>query len=208
MPMVTNKLVSAIPLVLAASLSRAAVAEAPAVLSAAIATPEASWVSAWEAYRRGDFRGYIGSIAPAEHDECLCEITFLVGMASEAGMLSSAADLGELKAILRRHGAAELGPGSAGRAKDAPGLNGRKAIHAIPDKVGLYAEAMSWLRARDIAGRPPAWLSASLADLKVDGNGATASLGMFGTATFERAGEAWLLHLPAVCLKDLFRDER
>jgi hypothetical protein len=129
-------------------------------------------------------------------------------MASEAGMLSSAADLSELNVILRRHGAAELGPGSAGRAKDAPGLNGRKAIHAIQDKVGLYAEAMTWLRARRIAGRTPAWLSASIVVVKADGKSATASLGGFGTVTFERAGESWLIHPPAACLGDLFRDER
>ena len=202
----TTFLVSAVLLSLATLRPPLAAAEAPAPSTAA-ATPEAAWVGAREAYRRGDFSAYIASIAPAEHDECLCEITFLVGMAVDGGMLASPGDVRELNEILRRHGAAELGPGGPARDKDAPGLTGRKAIHAIKDKVGLYAEAMTWLRSRRIVGRVPAWLSASLSDLKVDGARATASLGQFGAVAFDQAGQAWLIHPPAVCLRDLFRDE-
>lgn len=97
------------------------------------ATPEAVWEKAKDAYRRGDFWTYIESVSPEGHDECICHISFYIGMAGDAGMLATR-EVTEMNEILRRNGMAELRLESSDAASnEKPGLFGRKAIHRIKD---------------------------------------------------------------------------
>src|SRR5678810_811834 len=68
------------------------------------ATPHAAWERARDAYRRGDFRTYIRTIAPEDHDECLCQMSKLLSAAIGAEALEAEEGLDELNEILERHG--------------------------------------------------------------------------------------------------------
>jgi hypothetical protein len=175
------------------------------------ATPEAVWEKAKDAYRRGGFRAYIESVSPESHGECICDVTYLVGMALGAGMLGSNQETKEMNEILRRYGVAEIRPGVPPDAdgQEKPGLRGRKAIHLIQDKVGLYAEMMTYPRRHKVGPGLRADLSVHLGDVRVDGAKATASRGPpFGAITFDKIGNSWFLHPDPECLDDIFRTEK
>jgi hypothetical protein len=75
-------------------------------------------------------------------------------------------------------------------------------VVGIADAVGLHAELMSYLRAHRLGPAVPAFLRAGLAELKIDGAGASASLGGFGSVGFDRLQEGWFIRLAPMCLDD------
>lgn len=165
------------------------------------ATPQAVWEAARAAYGSGDFRSFIRLNSPEAQEECLCgDLQFLIGFGAAGpdgpGPLGPG-EVKEMDAIARRHGLSGVKPGGD---PDRPGLWGRAAVRRIADKVGLYAELMGYLRAHRIGPAVPAFLRADLADVRVEGAVATASLGPFGSVRFDRLAEGWFIHLPPRCL--------
>jgi hypothetical protein len=183
---------------------------APPSRTAGAATPEAAWEQARAAYGRGDFRAYIESVSPDARDEEICGITFLMSMAwgdDESGRVPPKEK--GANNIMRRYGLTELPPNPDGaHSKPKPGLFGRQEIHLIEDKVGFYSEMMTYLSRSGIGPRVPAWLSAKLTEVRIEGTRATASgMSEFGEIGFDKLDNAWFIRPPVVCLDDLFRDE-
>jgi hypothetical protein len=193
--------------------ARGAEPEARATGAEGAATPLAAWQGARTAYGRRDFGAYFDAIAPDAHDECLCDVTYLLAEAFGNGVLGTPEHYKELhykelNEILRRHKVAEVWPDREPPADgDAPGLFGKRSIHAIPDKAGVFVEVMRWLASHGIGPRVPAWLAADLSDVTTTGitATATASGGIMKTIHFEKVGETWKIKLPPLCLNDLFR---
>jgi hypothetical protein len=140
------------------------------------ATPEAVWEKARAAYREGDFRTFIGMMAPAAHDECLCDVSYLLGMAFQAERLTSDQDMKELNVILRKYGMEELRLGvPPGKDKnEKPSLRGRTGIHLIQDKAGVYSDVMTFLRKHKVGPALSADMSVGITEVKIDGTRATA----------------------------------
>jgi hypothetical protein len=184
---------------------------APPPRQAGAATPQVAWEQARIAYGQGDFRTFIESVSPDARDEQICQIAFLMAMAwgdDESGRVSP--EEKGANEIMRRYGLTELPPKpAAADSKQQPGLSGPRAIHRIEDKVGFYSEMMTYLSRNAIGPTVPAWLSAELTDVKITGAKATANGGsQFGEISFDKQANAWLIHPPPVCLKDLPRDEQ
>ncbi|HEU4383098.1 MAG TPA: cupin domain-containing protein [Anaeromyxobacteraceae bacterium] len=164
-------------------------------------TPPAVWEAARAAYGAGEFRVFIRLVSPEAHDECLCEVAFLLAFAAgDGGGPIGPAEVKEIDGIARRFGLSGL---EAGRDPGKPGLGGKASIHRIADKVGLYAEMMGYLRAHRMGPVVPAYLRAELVDLKIDGQSAVARLGELGNMGFDLLGEGWFIHPAPRCLDDL-----
>jgi hypothetical protein len=186
-------------------------AAAPPSRAAGAATPEAAWEQARTAYERGDFHAYIESVSPEARDEEICYITYLMSMVwgdGESGRVPP--NVQRANEILRRYGMTELPPAPDGaNGNPKPGLFGRQAINLIEDKVGFYSEMMTYLSNNRIGPRVPAWLSAKLTEVEIEGTRATANrMSEFGAIGFDKLDNAWFIHPSAVCLDDLFRDKQ
>lgn len=173
--------------------------------------PTAAWEKAREAYRRGDFRTYITTIAPEAHDECLCQMSKLLSAAIGAEALEAEEGLDDLNEILERHGVMNYeAPAFRADSLNAPGLWGRAALGRIRDKVGLYYDVMRYMRKEKVGPDLPALFSLKLSHLVVDGSRATARLSgsprlkpEARRIDFERRGESWYVKLPPLCLRNM-----
>jgi len=117
---------------------------------------EAAWTQAREAYRRGDFRTYITTIAPEAHDECLCQMSKLLSAAIGAEALEAEEGLDDLNEILERHGVLNYeAPAHRADSLNVPGLWGRAALGRIRDKVGLYQDVMRYMRKEKVGPELP-----------------------------------------------------
>jgi hypothetical protein len=172
---------------------------------------EAAWTKARDAYRQGDFRTYITTIAPEAHDECLCQMSKLLSAAIGAEALEAEEGLDDLNEILERHGVLNYeAPAHRADSLKVPGLWGRAALGRIQDKVGLYHDVMRYLRKEKVGPELPPLLALRLNGLVVNGGRATARLSgnprlkpEAREIAFERRGESWFVRLPPLCLNSM-----
>jgi hypothetical protein len=174
-------------------------------------SPRAAWDQAKDAYRRGDFRTYINTVAPETRDECLCQMSWILSLAIGAEAIDADDGLDDLNEILSKFGVLNA-EASAHRAEHlkAPGLWGRDAIGRIQDKVGLYHAVMRYVRKEKVGPVLPSLFMLEPGEVTEGGSRATAPLtGNPRLRTeakqiaFERRHGRWFVRMPPICLNDM-----